>query len=135
LAGAQLRATLNVVTAVARVSMLILSNKSLLIPALLVLAAVCPANADPADYHRRLDDSADGRVDLHEFQSYLGAGFEARDANGNGILDIDEQPQGARRRPLSRADHLRAIEAVFKRQDRNQDGYLSVSELSQPPQR
>ena len=109
------------------------SLKALLLPALFVLGAPCAVQADPADYHRRLDDSADGRVDLQEFQRYLGAGFEARDANGNGILDIDEQPPGARRRPLSRADHLRAVEGVFRRQDSNHDGYLSVSELTQPP--
>ena len=107
--------------------------KALLLPSLLVLGAACTAQADPADYHRRLDVSADGRVDLQEFQRYLGAGFEARDANGNGILDIEEQPPGARRRPLSREDHLRAVESAFRRQDRNRDGYLSVSELSQPP--
>ncbi|MGQ0801840.1 MAG: calcium-dependent protein kinase 21 [Pseudomarimonas sp.] len=98
---------------------------------LLPFAAI--AQNTPADYLRRIDINADARLDLHEFQSYMSAGFDAKDHNRNAVLDLDEQPAGARRRPLSRVTHLRAIEAGFRRQDRNGDGYLSASELSAPP--
>ncbi len=105
--------------------------------ALLGLAALLTFNAmaqnTPADYLRRIDSNADARLDLSEFQSYMSAGFDARDHNRNAVLDLDEQPAGARRRPLSRVTHLRALEAGFRRQDRNRDGYLSASELSAPP--
>lgn len=91
------------------------------------------AQDTPADYLRRIDINADARLDLHEFQSYMSAGFDAKDHNRNAVLDLDEQPAGARRRPVSRVTHMRALEAGFRRQDRNRDGYLSAGELSAPP--
>jgi len=97
------------------------------------LAGNAMAQDTPADYLRRIDSNADARLDLHEFQSYMSAGFDAKDHNRNAVLDLDEQPAGARRRPVSRVTHLRALEAGFRRQDRNRDGYLSVKELSAPP--
>ena len=99
----------------------------------LAFAADAAARSTPSDYLRQIDLNADGRVHLDEFQSYLSQGFDARDINGNGVLDINEQPPGARRRPLSRAAHMRALEAVFRRQDRSGDGYRDVAELSAPP--
>lgn len=86
----------------------------------------------PLEYLRRIDANGDGRVDLREFQSYLVAGFDARDRNGNHVLDRDEQPGGGRR-AVTRAQHLRALEAAFRRQDRNRDGYLDARELAAPP--
>ncbi len=101
---------------------------------LVMLAVAANAAADArSDYLQQFDISADGRVQLGEFQSYLSQGFDARDVNGNGILDINEQPPGSNRRPLSRTEHLRALEAAFHRQDRNRDGHLNAAELSAPP--
>jgi len=100
---------------------------------IVLLAFDVTAQDTPADYLRRIDSNADARLDLQEFQSYMSAGFDAKDHNRNAILDLDEQPAGARRRPLSRVMHLRALEAGFRRQDRNRDGYLNASELSAPP--
>lgn len=90
-------------------------------------------SADQRAYLQRYDEDGDGRVSLREFQQYLIAGFDARDHNGNGILDLNEQPPGTQRRPISRAARLRALEAAFRRQDRNGDGYLDARELAAPP--
>jgi hypothetical protein len=99
----------------------------------LLLGASAFGRDTPDDFLRRIDLDGNGRVDLREFQTYMSAGFDERDSNRNGVLDIAEQPAGARRRPLSRLSHLRALEAAFHRQDRNGDGQLSVVELSSPP--
>ncbi len=106
---------------------------TLLVAALGWLPGGAQAQSSPAEYLRQLDSNGDGRIDLREFQFYMSAGFDARDRNSNSVLDIDEQPAGARRRPLSRVTHLRALEAAFHRQDRNRDGYLDARELSAPP--
>ena len=100
---------------------------------MLVLVANAGAQSRPADYLQQFDLNADGRVQLEEFQSYMIQGFDARDVSGNGVLDINEQPRGARRRPISRDAHMRALEAAFHRQDRNGDGHLDAAELSAPP--
>jgi hypothetical protein len=101
--------------------------------ALLLIGLPLMAQRSPEQYLQQLDLDEDGRVSVGEFQSYMSAGFDALDRNGNRVLDLDEQPSGARRRPLSRVTHLRALEAAFHRQDRNRDGYLTVRELSAPP--
>ncbi len=103
-----------------------------LVAAVCVVAQSAFAYDTPREYLERLDTSGDGRVDLREFQAYLVAGFDARDLDGNHVLDRDEQPGGGRR-PVTRAQHLRALEAAFRRQDRNRDGYLDVRELAAPP--
>jgi Ca2+-binding EF-hand superfamily protein len=98
-------------------------------------SSVVPASGfdTPLEYLQRIDSNGDGRVDLREFQSYMVAGFDARDRDGNHVLDRDEQPGGNGRRPVTRAQHLRALEAAFRRQDRNRDGYLDARELAAPP--
>ncbi len=96
------------------------------------LALPVAAYDSPLEYLQRIDSNGDGRVDLREFQSYMVAGFDARDRNGNHVLDRDEQPGGGRR-AVTRAQHLRALEAAFRRQDRNRDGYLDARELAAPP--
>jgi len=101
--------------------------------AALVFAPVAPAQDSPAEYLRLMDANGDGRIDLREFQEYMIVGFDARDRNGNGVLDLDEQPPGSQRRPVSRVAHLRALEAAFRRQDRSRDGYLDARELAAPP--
>ena len=75
----------------------------------------------------------DGRIDVIEFQHWMIRGFDRLDRNGNGVLDLDEQPRGARRRPVARGQQLQAYAEAFARQDINGNGQLEARELAQPP--
>lgn len=101
----------------------------------LALAAVAGAAAADgrAGYFGGFDRDGNGRVDLAEFQAYMIRGFDRLDANRNGVLDIAEQPPGARRRPVARGEQLRAFAEAFARQDSDGDGGLALAELSAPP--
>jgi Ca2+-binding EF-hand superfamily protein len=99
----------------------------------LLLAAAAGAQQSPQAYLAQMDSDGDGRVDLVEYQAWMIHGFDRMDRNGNGVLDIDEQPPGARRVPVSRGDRMRALAAAFRRQDVNGDGYLDARELAAPP--
>jgi hypothetical protein len=102
---------------------------------LLAAWLVAPAGAweSPRAYLDAMDLDGDGRISLSEFQAYMIRGFDRLDVNRNGILDLDEQPPGPRRRPISRDEQLRLFAEAFHRQDVNADGYLDVNELSAPP--
>jgi Ca2+-binding EF-hand superfamily protein len=97
------------------------------------LVPVAGAHDSPQAFLAALDRNGDGRIDLAEFQDWMIRGFDRMDANGNGILDLDEQPPGARRLPVSRGEHLRALEAAFRRQDLDGDGVLDAREFAAPP--
>ena len=105
--------------------------------AALALAAAFAAPAGGAlaqagDYFRVVDLDADGRISLEEFLERMSWAFRQRDANGNGVLDPEEQHvPGAK--PIALADHHARLTGQFRRQDANADGYLSPAEFLAPP--
>jgi hypothetical protein len=99
----------------------------------LLLAAPAAGYGSPGAFFDAFDLDGDGRVDRAEFLAYMIRGFDRLDANRNGVLDLDEQPPGHHRRPISREQQLQAFADAFHRQDVDGDGYLDVGELSAPP--
>lgn len=85
----------------------------------------------PQEYLRRMDTDGDGRVSRAEYIAYMMRNFDRLDADGNGVLEGDEFPPGAR--SVTRADYGQALSAAFTRQDTNHDGYLDARELARPP--
>ena len=91
-----------------------------------------PAVDTTSSYLQRMDSNGDGRIDLDEYQAWMGYGFSRMDANGDGQLTADELP-GGRGKPISQAEHLAQIAQRFARQDADGDGFLSARELAAPP--
>ena len=113
-----------------------MSHSTLLVVAL--ASAPLPAGAAPTGYAQgprelmqRFDVDGSGAVDESEYVAYLSAGFQARDADGNGVLEGDELPRGAR--PLAQADNETRLRRQFARQDADSDGALDARELMAPP--
>lgn len=92
-----------------------------------------PAVEASTDYVARMDADQDGRVSLLEYQDWLSYAFTRMDINGDGLLSVDELPDG-RGTPVSLVEHRRALAERFVRQDRNRDGFLDARELQAPPQ-
>ena len=85
----------------------------------------------PQELLQAMDSDGDGRVSLAEYTAYMMHGFDRLDADGNGVLEGDELPPGAK--PVTRADYAKSLAAAFARQDSNHDGYLDARELARPP--
>ncbi|RMH88095.1 EF-hand domain-containing protein [Lysobacter pythonis] len=107
-----------------------------LLPPLSLLLALPAAQARPpqaaADYLQRMDADGDGRVSLAEYLDWMRYAFDAMDRNRDGVLSSDELP-GGRGKPVTRAGHRQSLEAAFRRQDIDRDGFLSARELAVPP--
>jgi Ca2+-binding EF-hand superfamily protein len=99
--------------------------------ALIAGAAAQDVPRTPQDYLQRMDTDGDGRVSRAEYIAYMGRGFDRIDTDGNGVLEGDELPRGARR--VTRADYEASLAAAYARQDSNHDGYLDAHELARPP--
>lgn len=98
----------------------------------LAFGAPGDAPAQAADYFKAVDLDGDGRLSLEEFLERMSWAFRQRDANGNEILDPEEQ-HVANARPITLAEHRARFTAQFQRQDTNRDGYLSPAEFLAPP--
>jgi len=85
-----------------------------------------------ADFVARMDKDIDGRVSLAEFTEHMSYAFRRMDADGNGVLEPEEQLVPNARR-LTLAEHHANLAQQFGRQDTNHDGYLSATELAAPP--
>jgi len=96
-----------------------------------LLAQAQDAPRTPRDYLQRMDTDGDGRVSRTEYIAYMARGFDRMDSDGNGVLEGDELPSGARR--VTRADYEASLAAAFARQDTSHDGYLDARELARPP--
>jgi hypothetical protein len=85
-----------------------------------------------ADFVARMDTDIDGRVSLAEYTEYMSYAFRRMDADGNGVLEPNEQlvPNAKR---LTLAEHQANLAAQFGKQDTSHDGFLSASELAAPP--
>lgn len=86
----------------------------------------------PRELLQRFDTDGSSDVDEAEYLAYLALGFQARDVDGNGVLEGGELPANAR--PIVRADHDTRLRRQFARQDTNDDGRLDARELLAPPQ-
>ena len=100
------------------------------------IASGMPATAQgaprtPREYLQRMDTDGDGRVSRAEYIAYMLRGFDRLDKDGNGVLEGDELPPGARR--VTRAEYEASLAAAFERQDTNHDGFLDARELAAPP--
>ncbi len=78
-----------------------------------------------------MDTDGDGRVSRAEYIAHMTRNFDRIDTDGNGVLEGDELPPGAK--PVTRADYEKSLAAVFARQDSNRDGFLDARELAAPP--
>lgn len=87
---------------------------------------------DSGEYLKRMDTDGDGRVSLSEYLEWMSYAFDQRDANGDGVLGVDELP-GGRGKPITREQHRTTLTERFRKQDANGDGYLSAKELLAPP--
>lgn len=97
-------------------------------------AASAQARDSRREYLGWFDTDGDGRVSLAEYQEYLSQGFYAMDRNGDGVLAAGELPEGIRTRTATTLEsHRRALARMFDRLDVNNDGYLSVNELTAMP--
>ena len=85
-----------------------------------------------ADFVARMDADGDRRVSLAEYTEHLSYAFRRMDADGNGVLEPNEQLVPNARR-LTLAEHHANLAAMFRRQDTNHDAYLSANELAAPP--
>jgi hypothetical protein len=85
-----------------------------------------------ADFVARMDADGDRRVSLAEYTEHLSYAFRRMDADGNGVLEPNEQLVPNARR-LTLAEHHANLAAMFHRQDVNHDGFLSAAELAAPP--
>lgn len=97
----------------------------------LPLAALAQVNAS-GDYLARMDRDRDGRVAVLEYQDWLSYAFDAMDRDRDARLSPRELP-GGRGKPVTRAEHRARLEAAFRRQDANRDGFLDARELAAPP--
>lgn len=104
----------------------------LLLALALPLAAMAQVT-ETGEYLQRMDADGDGRVSLLEYQDWMTYGFDAMDANKDGLLAPEEQP-GGRGRAMTRDEHRARLAERFRRQDLNKDGWLSTRELAAPPQ-
>lgn len=98
----------------------------------LLVALLGAARGEAGDYFKVVDLDGDGRLSLEEFLERMSWAFRQRDANGNQVLDPEEQ-HVANARPITLDEHRARFTAQFHRQDTNRDGYLSPTEFLSPP--
>jgi Ca2+-binding EF-hand superfamily protein len=80
-----------------------------------------------------MDSNGNGGVSLAEFQDWMSYAFNQIDKNGNDVIDADEALV-PKMRGITRTQQRANFAAQFRRQDKNKNGELSMSELTAPPQ-
>jgi Ca2+-binding EF-hand superfamily protein len=105
---------------------------------LVVLAVLCGlpvsslAGESANRYFEVVDTDHDGRISVDEYLERMTWAFRRMDANGDGVLEPEEQL--APNAPRTTLAELRArLQAQFQRQDRNRDGSLDPAEFLAPP--
>jgi Ca2+-binding EF-hand superfamily protein len=98
-----------------------------------VVAFAPPVRAQSqSSYFAKADLDHDGKLSLAEFQDFMSYAFKRMDTNNDRVIDPSEQPiPNAKRITLD--EHYARLEAQFKRQDKNHDGFLSQREFLAPP--
>lgn len=100
--------------------------------ALPLLASAQDYPRTPAEYLARMDANHDGKISEAEYVTYMSAGFQRMDANGDGIIEPEELP-GGHGKPITLATFQANLRRQFHRLDRNGDGFLDARELASPP--
>ena len=72
----------------------------------------------------QIDANGDGVLTLEEFQAQASARFSESDTNGDGQLDVEELTAASER------ERSRMIEPLIERKDTNGDGMLSMEEMA-----
>lgn len=99
--------------------------------ALCVLASTAGAG-EAHRYFEVVDTNHDGRIGLDEYLERMTWAFRRMDANGDGVLEPEEQL--APNAPRTTLAELRTrLQRQFDRQDRNHDGGLDPAEFLAPP--
>jgi len=97
---------------------------------------ICPAPPARAQsqsvYFNNADLDHDGRLSLPEFQDWMSYAFKRMDANHDDVLEPSEQLV-RNARAITLAEHHARMAGQFRRQDKNQDGFLSQREFLAPP--
>jgi Ca2+-binding EF-hand superfamily protein len=116
--------------------------------AAMMMAAMCAnaAGTGPADQPvdtaktmvERMDRNLDGKISFEEYRNAMVRRFDARDSNGDGILEGDEFPkewlagadvQGATGK-VSWEQFVGELQLVFDRFDGDKDGQLDATEIA-----
>jgi hypothetical protein len=91
-----------------------------------------------AEMVARMDRNLDGKISFEEYRNAMVRRFDARDRNGDGVLEGDEYPkewlagadvQGATGK-VSWDQFVAELQMVFDRFDGNKDGQLEAAEIS-----
>ena len=98
----------------------------------LVLGFAQAQSHSRTDYFDAMDLDHSGGVSLGEFQDWMSYAFVRIDQNGNNVIDAEEALV-PKMRGVTRAKHQTNIAAQFARQDINNNGQLSMAELTAPP--
>ncbi len=86
----------------------------------------------------RMDRNLDGKISFEEYRNAMVRRFDARDSNGDGMLEGDEFPkewlagadvQGATGK-VSWDQFVAELQLVFDRFDRDKDGQLDAAEIA-----
>ena len=90
-------------------------------------ASLANAEGGPRGGHRpsfeQMDANGDGVLTMEEFQQQGQARFAENDTNGDGMLDVDELTAAANR------ERDRMIARMIERKDTDGDGMLSLEEM------
>jgi len=114
--------------------------------ALMTGTAANAADSQPADQPvdtaaamvERMDRNLDGKISFEEYRNAMVRRFDARDRNGDGVLEGDEFPkewlagadvQGAIGK-VSWDQFVGELQLVFDRFDGNKDGQLEAAEIA-----
>jgi len=118
---------------------MILVRVSLVTVSLLLATAASAKTSDkPIDSSQRLlermDRNVDGKISFEEYRNAMVRRFDARDKNGDGVLEGKEYPKewlvGDSADKLTWDEFGEALQTVFDQYDADKDGLLDANEIA-----